>query len=222
MLFTFDSILDTNPMMNAYFIALAVSLVCGALTAFAASFRSYATKSFLVCLILLPMIVTTVIMMVNGNVGTGVAVMGAFSLVRFRSVPGKAKDIAAIFLTMTAGLACAAGYVAIAVVFTLLVCAVMVVLSFIPMGVQKMMDLTITVPETLHFHDAFADVFAKYTSSCRLVRTKTTNMGSLYKLFYKVRMKDRNQLQAFIDDLRIRNGNLEISLAEAEDNGEDL
>lgn len=220
--FTFESILETNTMMNAYFIALAVSLVCGALTAFAASFRSYATKSFMVCLILLPMIVTTVIMMVNGNVGTGVAVMGAFSLVRFRSVPGKAKDIAAIFLTMTAGLACAAGYVAIAVVFTLLVCAVMVVLSFIPMGVQKVMDLTITVPETLHFHDAFADVLAKYTSSCRLVRTKTTNMGSLYKLFYKVRMRDRNQLQAFIDDLRVRNGNLEISLAEAEDNGEDL
>lgn len=220
--FTFESILETNTMLNAYLIALAVSLVCGALTAFAAGFRSYATKSFLICLILLPMIVTTVIMMVNGNVGTGVAVMGAFSLVRFRSVPGKAKDIAAIFLTMTAGLACAAGYVAIAVLFTVLVCAVMVVLSFIPMGVQKIMDLTITVPETLHFHDAFADVFAKYTSSCRLVRTKTTNMGSLYKLFYKVRLKDRNQLQAFIDDLRVRNGNLEISLAEAEDNGEDL
>ena len=220
--FTFESILETNTVLNAYLIALAVSLVCGALTAFAAGFRSYATKSFLICLILLPMIVTTVIMMVNGNVGTGVAVMGAFSLVRFRSVPGKAKDIAAIFLTMTAGLACAAGYVAIAVLFTVLVCAVMVVLSFIPMGVQKIMDLTVTVPETLHFHDAFADVFAKYTSSCRLVRTKTTNMGSLYKLFYKVRLKDRNQLQAFIDDLRVRNGNLEISLAEAEDNGEDL
>lgn len=220
--FTFESILETNTMLNAYLIALAVSLVCGALTAFAAGFRSYATKSFLICLILLPMIVTTVIMMVNGNVGTGVAVMGAFSLVRFRSVPGKAKDIAAIFLTMTAGLACAAGYVAIAVLFTVLVCAVMVVLSFIPMGVQKIMDLTVTVPETLHFHDAFADVFAKYTSSCRLVRTKTTNMGSLYKLFYKVRLKDRNQLQAFIDDLRVLNGNLEISLAEAEDNGEDL
>lgn len=219
---TFESILGTDTMLNVYLICLAVSLVCGALTAFAAGFRSYATKSFLICLILLPMIVTTVIMMVNGNVGTGVAVMGAFSLVRFRSVPGKAKDIAAIFLTMTAGLACAAGYVAIAVVFTLLVCAVMVVLSFIPMGVQKVMDLTITVPETLHFHEAFADVFAKYTSSCRLVRTKTTNMGSLYKLFYKVRMKDRTQLQAFIDELRVRNGNLEISLAEAEDNGEDL
>jgi hypothetical protein len=98
----------------------------------------------------------------------------------------------------------------------------MVVLSFVPMGEQKMLDLTVTVPETLHFHNAFADVFEKHTSFCRLVRTKTTNMGSLYKLSYKVRLKDRDQMQAFIDDLRVRNGNLEISLAEAEDNGEDL
>ncbi len=218
----FESILETNTMINAYFIALAVSLVCGALTAFAVAFRSGTTKSFLVCLILLPVIVTTVIMMVNGNIGTGVAVMGAFSLVRFRSVPGKAKDIAAIFLAMTAGLACAAGYVAIAVVFTAIVCALLVVLSFIPMGEQKMMDLTIVVPETLHFQNAFADVFEKYTSSCRLVRTKTTNMGSLYKLFYRVRLKDRGDVQNFIDDLRVRNGNLEISLAEAEENGEEL
>ena len=219
---TFESILGTNTMINIYLICLGASLLCGILAAFAAAFRSHATKSFLMCLILLPMIVTTVIMMVNGNVGTGVAVMGAFSLVRFRSVPGKARDIAAIFLTMTAGLACAAGYVAIAVLFTVLVCVVMVVLSFIPMGEQKMLDLTVTVPETLHFQNAFADVFEKHTSSCRLVCTKTTNMGSLYKLSYKIRLKDRNQLQAFIDDLRVRNGNLEISLAEAEDNAEDL
>ena len=219
---TFESILGTNTMINVYLICLGVSLLCGALAAFAAAFRSYATKSFLICLILLPMIVTTVIMMVNGNVGTGVAVMGAFSLVRFRSVPGKAKDISAIFLTMTAGLACAAGYVVIAVLFTLLVSLVMVVLSFVPMGEQKMLDLTVTVPETLHFHNAFADVFEKHTSSCRLVCTKTTNMGSLYKLSYKVRLKDRGQIHAFIDDLRVRNGNLEISLAEAQDNAEDL
>ena len=111
---------------------------------------------------------------------------------------------------------------ALSLLFTLLVSLVMVVLSFVPMGEQKMLDLTVTVPETLHFHNAFADVFEKHTSSCRLVRTKTTNMGSLYKLSYKVRLKDRDQMQAFIDDLRVRNGNLEISLAEAEDNGEDL
>ena len=110
----------------------------------------------------------------------------------------------------------------IAVLFTLLVGVVMVVLSFIPMGEQRTLDLTITVPETLHFHNAFADVFEKHTSSCRLVRTKTTNMGSLYKLSYQVRLKDRGNVQGFIDDLRVRNGNLEISLAEAEDNGEDL
>jgi hypothetical protein len=123
---------------------------------------------------------------------------------------------------MTAGLACAAGYVAIAVLFTLLIGIVMVVLSFIPLGEQRVMDLQITVPETLHFHDAFAEVFAKHTTSCRLVRTKTTNMGSLYKLFYKVQLKDRAGVPAFIDDLRVRNGNLEISLAEAEDSAEEL
>lgn len=218
----FESVLNYENMLESYLICLGVAFVCGLLTAFAAAFRNHATKSFLVSLILLPMIVATVIMMVNGNVGTGVAVMGAFSLVRFRSVPGKAKDIAAIFLSMTAGLACAAGYVAIAVMFTLIIAVVMVVLSFIPMGEQRVMDLQITVPETLHFHDAFAEVFAKYTSTCRLVRTKTTNMGSLYKLFYKVQLKDKNQIQAFIDDLRVRNGNLEISLAEAEDSAEEL
>lgn len=218
----FESVLYQENMLNAYLISLGVSFACGLLTAFAAAFRNHATKSFLVSLILLPMIVSTVIMMVNGNVGTGVAVMGAFSLVRFRSVPGKAKDIVTIFLAMTAGLACAAGYVAIAILFTLAICLVLVVLSFIPMGAQRVMDLQITVPETLHFHDAFAEVFAKYTSTCRLVRTKTTNMGSLYKLFYKVQLKDRNQLQAFMDDLRVRNGNLEISLAEAEDSAEEL
>ncbi len=218
----FESILYQQTMFNAYLICLGVSFACGLLVAFAAAFRSHVTKSFLVSLILLPMIVCTVIMMVNGNVGTGVAVMGAFSLVRFRSVPGKAKDIVTIFLAMTAGLACAAGYVVIAVLFTVIIGLVLVVLSFVPLGEQRVMDLHITVPETLHFHDAFADIFAKYTASCRLVRTKTTNMGSLYKLFYKVRLKDRDQMQAFIDDLRVRNGNLEIALAEAEDSAEEL
>ena len=219
---TFESILGTNTMVNVYLICLGVSLLCGVLSAFAAAFRSHATKSFLVCLILLPMIVTTVIMMVNGNVGTGVAVMGAFSLVRFRSVPGKARDIAAIFLTMTAGLACAAGYVVIAVLFTLLVGVVMVLLSFIPMGEQRTLDLTITVPETLHFHNAFADVFEKHTSSCRLVRTKTTNMGSLFRLTYNLTMKEPAMEKEMIDQLRCRNGNLEISISRQETSDAEL
>ena len=221
----FESITDMTANyieIDTYFWCLAAALGCGLICAIGSAIKNRASKGFLLSLTLLPMIVATVIMMVNGSVGTGIAVMGAFSLIRFRSVPGKAKDIAAIFLAMTAGLACAAGYVAIAVVFTAIVCALLVVLSFIPMGEQKMMDLTIVVPETLHFQNAFADVFEKYTSSCRLVRTKTTNMGSLYKLSYRVRLKDRGDVQSFIDDLRVRNGNLEISLAEAEENGEEL
>ena len=160
------------------------------------------------------MIVCTVIAMVNGNVGTGIAVMGAFSLIRFRSVPGKARDIVVIFLAMTAGLACAGGYVAIALLFTVLVCLGMIVVSIIPMGAERSMDLHITIPESLRYINEFDEVFVKYLKNHRLVQAKTTNMGSLYKLHYRVEMKDAKQGQEFIDELRCRNGNLEISLSE--------
>ncbi len=208
--------------IETYLICLGAALLCGVLTATGAAVRSRASKSFLVSLILLPMIVATVIMMVNGSVGTGVAVMGAFSLIRFRSVPGKARDIVAIFLSMTAGLACASGFVGIALVFTALVTAVLVVLSLLPMGSERCMDLHITIPENLRFAGAFDDLFRQYTRSCRLVRARTTNMGSLYKLQYRVRLKDAARMQEFIDALRCRNGNLEISLCELLDNQEEL
>jgi hypothetical protein len=159
--------------------------------------------------------------MVNGNVGTGVAVMGAFSLVRFRSAPGRAKDISAIFLAMTAGLACGAGYPVLAIIFTAVVSAVMVIISFIPMG-RRTMNLSITIPESLNFAGAFDVIFEKYTRSCNLVRTKTTNMGSLYRLTYRVELRDKALIKDFIDELRARNGNLEISLCEAEEAAEEL
>ena len=130
----FDSILTDSFSVTTYLLCLLAACVCGVIAALAAAYRTRVTKSFVSSLVLLPMIVTTVIVMVNGNVGTGVAVMGAFSLVRFRSVAGKARDIAAIFLVMTAGLACAAGYVAIALLFTVAVCAVMLLLAGSPWG----------------------------------------------------------------------------------------
>lgn len=216
----FDSITNGGITAGSYLLCLLAACVCGIIAAAASSFRSHVSKSFVVCLVLLPMIVETVIIMVNGNVGTGVAVMGAFSLVRFRSVAGKAKDIASIFLVMTAGLACAGGYIGIALVFTLAVCAVMLVLSCIPMSEDRLMELHITVPESLHFSNEFDDLFKYYTKSCRLVKTKTTNMGSLYKLKYMIEMKDREQAQEFIDNLRCRNGNLEIAIMEAEGSDE--
>ena len=223
MLELFDSIIIGNDItLDVYLICLLAAGACGVLTALAASFRSHASKSFLTSLILLPMIVCTVIAMVNGNIGTGVAVMGAFSLIRFRSVPGKARDIVVIFLAMTAGLACAGGYVGIALVFTLIVGLGMVIISLVPMGNERCMDLHITIPESLRYANEFDDLFSKYLKSHRLVQAKTTNMGSLYKLHYQVEMKDAKQGQAFIDDLRCRNGNLEIALCEVMGGMEEL
>ena len=223
MLELFESIVSGNDITaDVYLLCLLFAGLCGVVTALAASFRSHASKSFLTSLILLPMIVCTVIAMVNGNIGTGVAVMGAFSLIRFRSVPGKARDIVVIFLAMTAGIACAGGYVGIALLFTLIVALGMVVISVIPMGSERSMDLLITIPESLRYANEFDDLFAKYLKSHRLVQAKTTNMGSLYKLRYRVEMKDAKQSQSFIDELRCRNGNLEIALCDILDGRDEL
>ena len=223
MLDLFDTILISADIdILTYLLCLASAGACGVLSALAASVRTHASKSFLTSLILLPMIVCTVIAMVNGNVGTGIAVMGAFSLIRFRSVPGKARDIVVIFLAMTAGLACAGGYVAIALLFTLIVCLGMVIVSLIPMGSERSIDLHITIPESLRYANEFDDLFDKYLKAHRLIQVKTTNMGSLYKLHYRVEMKDAKQGQAFIDELRCRNGNLEIALCEVMGGVEEL
>ncbi len=219
----FSSIIGAEGItLKTYIICTLAALVCGIIVCLASSFRAKISKSFATSLVLLPAIVQTVIMMVNGNIGTGVAVMGAFSLIRFRSVPGKARDIVAIFFAMTAGISCATGYVGIAAIFTILVCAVMIIISFIPMNSERVMEMRITVPESLAFHDAFDDLFEEYTKSCALSKVKTTNMGSLYKLTYKVQLKDASKIKDFTDKLRCRNGNLEISFARAEDKGEEL
>ena len=160
--------------------------------------------------------------MVNGSVGTGIAVAGAFSLVRFRSLPAKAKDIISIFISMTAGLACAAGYVAVAALFAVTACVIFVVLSSIKMRSDKVQELRITIPENLNFVGLFDDLFAKYTNKNELLTVKSANMGSLYKLTYRIEMKNDSDLRDFIDELRIRNGNLEISLCETEEAAEEL
>ena len=218
----FNSLISNGLTPTAYLICTAAAFLCGIITAFAASYRSHVTKSFLTSLILLPPIVETVILMVNGNVGTGVAVMGAFSLVRFRSVPGKARDIVTIFLAMTTGLACAAGYASIALILTAAISLAIVIIARIPFAEDRQYDLRITVPESLNHNDAFSDVFKKYTRSCRLITTKTCNMGSLYKLMYRIEFKDSKDIQKFIDELRCRNGNLEIAVSALCERNEDL
>ena len=218
----FSSILTGSFSVGQYLLCLLAAGLCGMIAALALGRESSATRSFLISLVVLPIIVTTVILMVNGNVGTGIAVAGAFSLVRFRSAAGKARDISAIFLVMTAGLACAAGYVAIALLFTLIASGVMLLLSLVPMSCDRFLALHITVPESLHFADAFDDLFERYTKSRKLVKAKTSNMGSLYKLDYKIEMKDPAAVQEFLDALRCRNGNLEIAVLNDNEEGEEL
>lgn len=205
---------DTFTIAN-YIVCTLVSLVLGAVIAATAGFKSHKSKSLMLSLLLLPAIVQTVIMLVNGNVGTGIAVMGAFSLVRFRSVPGSAKEIVCIFLAMASGLATAMGYVALAAVFVIIVCLAMVIANLVklPQKDDLKRELRITVPEDLNYAHCFDDLFETYTNSAKLSTVKTTNMGSLYKLIYKLELKDEDSVQSFIDEIRCRNGNLEISLS---------
>lgn len=218
----FASITNGTVTIQTYLICTAVAFFCGIIVALSASFRTRITKSFLISLILLAPIVETVIIMVNGNIGTGIAVAGAFSLVRFRSIPGKAREIALIFLVMTAGLACAAGYVAIAILFSVILCAAILIIAKIPNRSERELELRITIPETLNFSDAFDDIFALYTKNHKLASVKTTHMGSLYKLIYKIELKDANSAKDFIDQLRCRNGNLEISITDSIEGSEEL
>lgn len=213
----FDTDLTSVISLSDFFTCIIVSLILGILMAFSYMYRTRYTKSFVLCMSILPAIVCVVIMMVNGNVGTGVAVAGAFSLVRFRSVPGTAKEIAAIFLAMGAGLISGMGYLGFAVVYTIIMCAVFMLYTRLDFGTKKnaatYKTLNITVPEDLDYSDMFEDIFNDYTSACELVRVKTTNMGSMFRLTYNVSLKDINKEKEMIDKIRCRNGNLEITVS---------
>ena len=222
MLSIFDPILTGSFSAGQYLLCLLFAALCGAIAALTLGRESTSSRSFLISLVVLPIIVATVILRVNGSVGTGIAVAGAFSLVRFRSAAGKARDITAIFLVMTAGLACAAGYVAAALLFTLIASGLLLLLSRVPMSCDRFAALHVTVPESLHFADAFDELFEQYTKNRKLVKAKTSNMGSLYKLDYKIEMKDPDRLQEFLDALRCRNGNLEIAILNDTEGGEEL
>jgi hypothetical protein len=206
--------------VSDFLLCLVVSLVIGLVTAGAYTYKTRYTKSFLVTLAMLPAIVCVVIMMVNGNVGAGVAVAGAFSLVRFRSAAGTAREIGAIFLAMCAGLIAGMGYLGYAVLFTVLMCAVMVVYNLFDFGSRKNAGkykvLHITVPEDLDYTGAFDEILDKYTASHELVQAKTTNMGSLFRLTYDLELRDVSVEKEMIDKLRTRNGNLEVSVSRKE------
>lgn len=220
----FQGIFDTQftvvISVSKFLLCIGVTLILGLILAGVYTYRNRYSGSFLVTLALLPAIVCVVIMMVNGNVGAGVAVAGAFSLVRFRSVPGTAKEIGAIFLAMCAGLIAGMGYLGYSVLFTVVLCGVMMLYSRLDFGSRKNGErykvLHITVPEDLDYTGVFDEVLGEYTVSHELVQVKTTNMGSLFKLTYDLVLKGTELEKELIDKLRCRNGNLEISISRRE------
>lgn len=207
-----NSILSSGLTVSSFFICTAVSLVLGVATALLSGFRARTTKSFAITLAVLPAVVQVVLMLVNGNLGAGVAVAGAFSLVRFRSAPGNAREIAAIFLAMALGLATGMGYVVLALVFFAVVAAVFVLLTLCHFGGNTAGERTlkITIPENIDYEGVFDDLLARYTKEYTLDKVKTTNMGSLFELHYRVVFRDAGVPKAFLDELRCRNGNLPI------------
>ena len=222
----FDTDLTNVISVSDFLLCLGISLVIGIVMALGYIYRTRYTKSFVVTLALLPAVVCVVIMMVNGNVGTGVAVAGAFSLVRFRSVPGSAKEICTLFLAMGAGLIAGMGYLAFALLFAVVMCAMFVFYNRLDFGTKKnaatFKVLTVTIPEDLDYTGVFADIFSEYTRSWELIRVKTTNMGSMFKLTYHVELSDVAREKEMIDQLRCRNGNLEIAVSKQETVGTEL
>ena len=209
-----------------FILCITTSLLLGLILAFAYMYRSEYTKSFLVTLALLPATVCVVIMMVNGNIGAGVAVAGAFSLVRFRSAPGSAKEILAIFLAMGAGLVAGMGYLAYAALFTLLMSAVFFFYNMLARRTIKAellnKTLKVTIPEDLDYTGVFDDIFAQYTTKSELVKVKSTNMGSMFRLTYNIVLREPSMEKQMLDRIRERNGNLEIMISRQEKRTEEL
>lgn len=219
----FNSIISNSTdgiAMTTILVCSLVSIVLGVIIAITHKFTSKSNKNYLITISTLPLMVQAVILMVNGNLGTSVAIAGAFALVRFRSIPGTSKEILTVFFAMTIGLATGMGHILFACLTTVLGCITLALLSFInlfePNSHEKI--LKITIPEDLNYTDVFAKEFNKYTNKAKLEQVKTTNMGSLFELTYRITInKDCNE-KNFIDDLRIKNANLKIILTEPTDN----
>ena len=224
--YLFDTIFkDNNNRVWEILITLSAALICGFLFSWVMSYKIKSTKKFFVISALLPCIVTIIIITVNGYLGgiagaagVGLAVAGAFSLVRFRSAQGSAEEIGAIFITMSGGFAFGMGYVAYGIIFMILLTGVFFLFSIINIWEHKKKKVTrlmrVTIPEDLNYVHMFDDLWAKNTSECETVKVKTTNMGSMFKITYRIVLNNKEEEKELIDEIRCRNGNLEVMIEE--------
>ena len=206
---------NTGITMGQFLLCTITSVMLGAVLAAVHTYRNQYSRSFILTLVLLPVMVQTVIMLVNGNLGTGVAV-------RFRSLPGNAREIGSIFLAMALGLAAGMGYLGTAMLLMIVSGGITILLISLPAGRAGRKELKITIPENLDYSGIFDDIFAKYTKKSELVRVRTVNMGSLYELCYQVDLKSEFIEKNMLDEIRCRNGNLTIVCGRLPDGRDEL
>ena len=212
----FDSIYSASVTVTEYFTMAAAALLSGVVFAWVMSFRVRSTKRFFIVNAILPFVIATVITFVSGNIGAGVAFGGAFALIRFRSAQGTADELASILMAMCSGVAFGMGYIAYGVIVLLCLSGLYFLLSMLPIFEHKTFAqeklLKVTIPESLDYTDVFDDTFRHYLKSFESVGVKTTGMGSMFRLSFRIKMKDPAEEKAFIDELRTKNGNLEIAI----------
>ena len=217
----FNSIFDTSTAgleITSALIAAGVALGMGLVLALAHKLTTRgASKGFLVTLTILPLLTMAVMIMINGNLGTSIAILGAFSLIRFRSIRGNAKNLLSIFFAMMIGLSCGMGHVFFGAIMTAIGVVAMVIFTYLPLFEPDKRErvLKIVVPEDLDYTGVFDDILKKYTSSADLTTCKTVNMGSLYDLTYNVKLKRGIKEKEMMDEIRAKNCNLKVSLSQA-------
>lgn len=193
-------------------ICIGVAIILGGVISFTHKKTTKATPNFLLTLAVLPALVQVVILLINGNLGTSLAVAGAFSLIRFRSIPGSSRDLVSVFLAMAVGLATAMGYITFAITFTIIAVVALAILSKVEKEKNDEMYLKILIPEDLDYTKSFEDLFKQYLKNVEFEKAKTVNMGSMYEVTYRVNLLDINMQKQFIDEIRCRNGNLKVVL----------
>lgn len=220
----FNSIIGSGLGVMNFSICVVTSIILGFVVAYLHMKTTRSNQNFINTLVILPVLVTVVILLVNGNLGTSVAVVGAFSLVRFRSIPGNSKEILDVFFAMAIGLAVGTGYIAFAIIFTLITSILSLALYKLKFGINKSKGriLKISIPEDLDYENVFEDIFKKYTDEVVLHQAKTINMGSMFELTYLVNLKSEISQKELIDDIRVKNGNLKVVLTHEIDDREAL
>ena len=214
----FNETAQVSVSLGSCLICMVVAIVLGGIISFTHKVTAKTTPNFLLTLVVLPILVQVVIFLVNGNLGTAFAVAGAFSLVRFRSMPGNSKEIVSVFWAMAVGLGLGMGYIAYTILVTIIVAILVIVVTKIINKIEDTAErkLKIMIPENLDYEEVFDDIFQKYTNKIELRKVKTTNMGSMYELIYLVSMKDKQKEKEFLDEIRCRNGNMLVALERQE------